>query len=316
MKKIILSLVVLTCAEISYCQIVSNGLIAHYELNGDAVDATTNQMHGTNYGAVPAMDRFGKTDGCMYFNGAGAFIEVLSSSSNMPELVSVSVWVKPEDRVNRHTPISKRLIHNAHPHNSYAITTTEIGPNGKWQFAASDFTSYSQTTIEDTVLYDLDWTHIVGTYDGSEMRLYVNGQLVSSTQKTGDILYSPMTLRIGHAIPGTSQTDFRGWIDDVRIYNRGLTSTEVDSLFQTNLTSMRKTATEETIQFYPNPAKGTIQVNSDQIKEVRIIDLQGRIQTVNVSNHSIDLNSIPKGIYIFETITPDGYYRQKVQIID
>jgi hypothetical protein len=71
------------------------------------------------------------------------------------------------------------------------------------------------------------WTHLATTYDGSRLRLYVNGTLVNTRAQTGKILTSGGVLRIG----GNSVWPefFRGRIDEVRIYNRALTAAEIQS---------------------------------------------------------------------------------------
>jgi hypothetical protein len=71
------------------------------------------------------------------------------------------------------------------------------------------------------------WSHLAATYDGSMLRLYVNGTEVASQSATGTIATSSQALRIG----GTSvwKEYFVGQIDEVRIYNRPLTRTEIQA---------------------------------------------------------------------------------------
>jgi hypothetical protein len=68
------------------------------------------------------------------------------------------------------------------------------------------------------------WHHIMGTYDGSNMRTYINGTLYNTFTQTGNILASSTSLNVGRSF---SSEEFPGYIPVVRIYNRGLTSTEV-----------------------------------------------------------------------------------------
>jgi hypothetical protein len=69
------------------------------------------------------------------------------------------------------------------------------------------------------------WTHLVTTYDGSTQKLYVNGVLAGSRSQTGAITLSSGALRIGgNSVWGQY---FTGYIDEVRVYNRTLTQTEV-----------------------------------------------------------------------------------------
>jgi hypothetical protein len=69
------------------------------------------------------------------------------------------------------------------------------------------------------------WTHLAATYDGSRLRLFVNGVAVDNTPSSSLITMSSGPLRIGgNSIRGEY---FRGLIDEVRIYNRPLSATEI-----------------------------------------------------------------------------------------
>ena len=69
------------------------------------------------------------------------------------------------------------------------------------------------------------WTHLAATYDGSTLRFYVNGVQVGSKTGVSAIAASTGSLRIGGN--GVWGEYFRGLIDDVRIYNRPLTASEI-----------------------------------------------------------------------------------------
>ena len=69
------------------------------------------------------------------------------------------------------------------------------------------------------------WTHLAATYDGATVRLYVNGAQVSSRAQTGQIAISTNPLQIGgDSIYGQY---FPGNIDEVRVYNRALSTAEI-----------------------------------------------------------------------------------------
>ncbi len=88
--------------------------------------------------------------------------------------------------------------------------------------------------INATTMYPIDgsWMHVAGTYDGSTMRLYINGVLESSMVVPGGIpaAVNTLPLTIG-AQDGTSASRwFMGWMDDVRVYNRALSLSEIQAL--------------------------------------------------------------------------------------
>ena len=71
------------------------------------------------------------------------------------------------------------------------------------------------------------WTHLAVTYDGATMRLFVNGTQVTSRPRPGRSQRPPNPLWIGGNSPYGEF--FAGRIDDVRIYNRSLSATEIQS---------------------------------------------------------------------------------------
>ena len=71
------------------------------------------------------------------------------------------------------------------------------------------------------------WTHVAGTYDGSSLRLYVNGTQVASKVQTGNITTSSAALTIG-GDPLDGQY-FRGRIDEVRVYRAALSQAEIQA---------------------------------------------------------------------------------------
>ncbi len=70
------------------------------------------------------------------------------------------------------------------------------------------------------------WHHLAGTYDGAALRLYVDGGLVAERPCSGTIDHSPFTINIGRNIE--SRETVRGAIDQVRLYDRALTSRELE----------------------------------------------------------------------------------------
>ncbi len=76
------------------------------------------------------------------------------------------------------------------------------------------------------------WYHIVGTYDGSRVRCYVNGQKEGTSSQTlsGNIYNSGDPLRFGHQVAYNIRW-LDGLVDEVRLYNRALSDAEVESLY-------------------------------------------------------------------------------------
>jgi hypothetical protein len=78
------------------------------------------------------------------------------------------------------------------------------------------------------------WTHLATTYDGSRQQLYINGVEVAKRAQRGKMATSADVLRLGgNSVWGEY---FQGRIDEVRIYNRALTATQIQADMNTAVT--------------------------------------------------------------------------------
>ena len=82
------------------------------------------------------------------------------------------------------------------------------------------------TIISETVLTSGTWYHVAFTYDGTAMKLYINGQLDKSQPASGSITTSNYNLYIGKKYP-TSAHYYKGMLDEVRIWNIPRSQTEI-----------------------------------------------------------------------------------------
>ena len=82
---------------------------------------------------------------------------------------------------------------------------------------------------------DRQWNRVLGVYNGSEMRIYINGvQRGTSCPASGNI--SPNNDGFAIRERGTADNNpFKGIMDDVRVYNRMLSSDEIKQLYQVGL---------------------------------------------------------------------------------
>lgn len=106
-------------------------------------------------------------------------------------------------------------------------------PTNRWRFSMSNVASAaSPTAAGGTSVPALNtWTHVVGAYTGSAIKLYVNGSLEATTAYVQtDEASGP--LRIGQAVSDLSNYDqWRGSIDDLRTWQRALSDSEVSALY-------------------------------------------------------------------------------------
>lgn len=89
----------------------------------------------------------------------------------------------------------------------------------------------TDASLNDTAAHLLNvWYNVVGTYNGTDMRLYVNGVLKNTRAQAGALATNSVTAKIG-TYQGTNY-NFTGRISNVRIYNRALTQAEIAQNFE------------------------------------------------------------------------------------
>ena len=209
----------------SHAQSIYNGLIAYYPFNGNVNDESGNGNSGTVYGATLASDRFGNTNSAYYFNGTSDYIEVPHSESlNFQNELTLAVWVKSDEPINPETyviakgdevPFSLRV--------KTGFYDFVIGNN-----RLSSIVSPTSTTPREDV-----WHFIVGTYDGTIAKIYIDGILEDSDLYSQNMLSNNNQMQFGHrpSSRNSSIVYYKGAIDDIRIYDRALSIEEILELY-------------------------------------------------------------------------------------
>jgi len=94
-------------------------------------------------------------------------------------------------------------------------------------FFVRDANTAMHSVDSNDVLRRNEWTHVAGSYNGSEAKCYINGELAESdTEGAFTILVDTNDLAIGNRADGTNRA-FIGTVDDVRVYDRALLDAEV-----------------------------------------------------------------------------------------
>ena len=194
------------------------GLVAYYPFDGDADDATTNGNHGTAINTLLATNRFGLAEQAFDFNGS-AYVSV----SSQPDLLfehgfTTVAWIK-----------------TSHTRGGVATQNSPAGGNYRYGIDNSGqflFSTNPTEHIYSSAVNDNVWHQLVGVYDDVTQTIlhYIDGVLVLSVDGIGPAgLDSGMELIIGDE--NQHNWKFIGLIDDVRIYNRAISSNEVARLY-------------------------------------------------------------------------------------
>ncbi len=228
-----------------YAQPTTIGLVAYYPFTGNAGDSSGIGNHGTIYNATLATNRFGNPNSAYYFNGTNSYISVPATSSIQPSsALTLCAWISTEWKTSGWSPIvTKRFTANSDPWNSYTLNTY-ISMNKKWTIGLSNgnIGGLNYYYAKDTLNYNTNtWGHLAATYDGTVVKIYLNGNLDTSyATSTSYIGYSSLPLYLGWSGNGASEY-YKGKIDDVRIYNRALTASEIMTIYNPNYNPFQNT---------------------------------------------------------------------------
>ena len=214
---------------------LDDGLVAYYPFNGNANDESGNGNNGTVDGATLTTDRNGNADSAYDFDGSSLIRVPDSDSLDLEEdqPATFSVWVNVAVQNAGHI-FGKRIGDTT----NYMLDLTV---SGRPYFRGSPFNS---GILGDDPLATNQWIHIACTWDGITCKLYVDGELSKEGNQspTGDPDNNDFVIGAtgnGHA------TKFRGKIDELRIYNRGLSSEEVSELYDPD------TLSQGLVAYYP-----------------------------------------------------------------
>jgi hypothetical protein len=197
----------------------ATGSVAHWPLDGDALDVGGSQLHGVVQGALPVPDRFGREARALAFDGSAGVEVPHDALLDMAAGVSISLWVRPDDI----QPSGDRMILGK---SNYATATNfllRIRPGGFLQW---EYQSYTEST--ELPLLAGHWHHVAATAEGpgSGKRIYVDGVEVATTTPPGQafgLVTDPLTF--GFASYGGER--LVGALDEVRLYARVLSAAEI-----------------------------------------------------------------------------------------
>lgn len=209
------------------------GLVGYWTMDGkdtvwtSGTAATTLDKSGNgNTGTLANMAQAtsisaGKFGQALLFDGSDDYVDISDVSASLAASSSISVWINP-----RSLGINQRIFGGRT--NSAPVVGLYPAPYG---IIASGSAQGNQRTGSTSTLLLNQWNHIVVTYDASSVpTIYVNGLEVSYNSP---VYWGTTNSSIGKSGGST----FNGSIDEVRLYNRIISATEISALYNAGIAS-------------------------------------------------------------------------------
>lgn len=284
----------------------NNRLVAAYSCNENSGSTLRDLSGYSNNGTLAngaTWASSGKFGAALLFDGSNDLVNI--NDANCLDLttgMTIEAWVYPHNLVSFKTLLAKE---NGTQQPAYSFGANNAsGSTAQQRPFAMINTGGTDKLVTGTEKLPLkQWTHIAATYNGFFLRLYVNGNEVSSTQASGAMPASGSMLRLGGS-PALGQY-FNGLLDEIRIYNRALTKQEIQTDMAAPITADKTAPTVTMTAPAPGSVTGTINVSANATDNMTVAGVQFLINGTNlgvedpVAPFTVSWNSgsVPAGTY-------------------
>ncbi len=203
------------------CDTCTPTLVGWWKLDNNAEDSSGHGNHGT-LGGSPAWTT-GRIGAALALDGTDDYVDCGNGPAlDITDQITVAAWIKPNDVGNgEHNDFVGKGDH------AYGLRHNK---NGALEFFIYDKTwCAADSEVLAPATFNGDWHHVAGTYDGTQVKLYIDGKLVAAMLHAGGIASTSHRVNIGRNSEQTVR-QYNGVIDDVRIYRGALPTAEIVKL--------------------------------------------------------------------------------------
>lgn len=276
----IFTIAILALSINAFAQVPTTGLVGYWPFTGTANDLSGSGNNGIIHNVTLTSDRFGNLNSAYQFvgNDNNTVSYIVANHNNLPAgntPRTISVWV-----TNDTYGVPGGSGNDGHPIIGYGTPATNSANELMFFTTSSNVANVRyggfNNDFDMPFTYSLStWYNLVATFDGTTANIYINNSLVGSGN------YSSWNTVLDSMVIGaqTTRTRFHnGKIDDIRIYNRVLNSSEIASLFNeslcyqtitvtdtliinANITGFNPISYQNSIRIFPNPTSDQITIN-------------------------------------------------------
>jgi hypothetical protein len=220
----------------------TNGLVGWWPFNGNAIDESVNTNDGTVNGATLTADRNGNANKAYNFNGINNYIEAPSNTGlQLSAAYSIGLWFK--SNIFNAGQYGYTLISKIQSSGWYGGYETMIGETNSIGGVNHTGNINGNFQLPYSGLSSGNWYSVIVTFNGTQLKLYVNGNIVNTVNQSGTLQTGNDPLRFGRRGGGGIYDQwFNGVIDDIGIWNRALTECEVKKLYTSGSFSVSSSA--------------------------------------------------------------------------
>lgn len=285
----------------------TGSLVANFNFSGNAFDNSGYNHNGTTFNCNYVPDKNGNPAAALYLKG-DSYVEINNAPALNPTTYTLSAWVFLLDYTGAASYIISKGSDDEIGHYGLLIL------NGK-KIAQAIVGQMGGTVkfVESPQQVELGkWIHLSTVYNGSELKLFINGALSIKSSAADNYLlgYNTGKLYIGKNPNYGYEYFFNGFIDDVRIYNTPLSDSEVYELYSGVKTNIKENF-EQSIKI-ESGKKGKLLVSKSISENVicRVYNIQGvqvdqKDINADVVEFSLDSN-FKNGVYLVKITNMHG----------
>jgi hypothetical protein len=257
--------------------VTPTGLVAYWKFDEGSGTTVSDSSGNGNTGTLVngPLWAAGKVGNALYFDGIDDNITVADSNSlDLSSSFTLSAWVNP---VSTFTDFRSIFAKN-YTYYLYASVAGYCGngsPLGGFEGVGA--------VCQPSPLPINTWTHLAVTYSGSTLTFYRNGVAVATSNASGALSPTTGTLQIGASQFGEY---FQGFIDEVRIYNRALSNTEIQAIYQQDSTASQTVTASVSQPFnfaLSNSGNKSVVAGSSMTNSIATALISGSSQAVSFS---------------------------------
>jgi hypothetical protein len=255
-----------------------------------------------------------------FFDGVNDHIRVPNDPIlNFTDGITVSLFAQPQILGDK----ERFMISHGSWQNRWKLSIT---PDRKVSWTIISATGQVKDIDSETVLQQDSFYHIAGAYNGKIMMLYINGRLESFATFSGDLNASPVDLEIGQIMPDDPSYNFRGVMDEIKIYDFALLPDSVaaeSGMVITAVDDLSSSKLEWSV--YPVPASKYITIEIPELNNlnlsgitISIFDVAGNQEMKTSFGESpvktMDISTLHPGVHLIRMTYPGFSFVKKIAI--
>ncbi len=234
---------------ISLGSAISNGLVGYWNLDeGSGASAADSSGNGNTGSLIDSPTwTTGEINGALSLDGSTQYVKVTDTSSlELSGSWTVSSWVNATalpSSGSKGKIIDKETSVSGNTNYALALDNNQSCGGLGWRSSFTDISGISYQTCYLTTINTGTWYHVVGVWDSSTSNeyLYLNGALVATRNYAGHVPTSASGGQLDLGQQGNNLLFLNGTIDDVRVYNRALSASEVQQLYNPTVVYLQQT---------------------------------------------------------------------------